>query len=510
MELLLTGLGILAGSGLASLLAGRWSRLANVLGAGGAIVGALLGLIPALATLAGCETISGSWAWDVPYGSFSIAMDPLSALFVAIVLGLTATVAVHAAGYLDAYRDRISLGVPWFFFNLMAASMALVPLARNGLLFLVAWEVMSIASYFLVTFYDERPGVLEAGRTYLVATHLGTAFLFVLFILLGHQAGSLDFAAISGRISPGSANLLFLLALVGFGTKAGFMPFHVWLPEAYPVAPSFVSAIMSGAMSKLGIYGLLRILTLMPEVKAGWAWVLIAVGVISAVYGILTGLAQADFKRLLAYSSVENLGLIAMGIGLGLLGISSDTPALTLLGFLGALLHLVNHALFKGLLFLGSGVHRAHDGNVRSESAGGAGPAHAAVRLRDADRLPGDLGSAAVERFRQRVFDLSGLADRPDAVGNWGLGGNAAGDRRRDDFRGAAERSPFRACTASRFSVRRAASRRPMPSRAESGSSRRSRFWRWLAWRPGCSPCHCRNGSCCRSSRRWPIGSWAR
>ena len=198
MELLLTGLGILAASGLAALLLGRWSRLANVVGAIGAVAGSLLGFLPALGTLVSGRSESDSWPWDVPYGSFSIELDPLSALFVVIVLGLTALVAIHAAGYLDLYHKQRSLGVPWFFFNLMAASMTLVAVARNGVLFLVAWEVMSVASYFLVTFYDERPGVLEAGRTYLIATHLGTAFLFVLFILLGRQAGSLDFAAIAG------------------------------------------------------------------------------------------------------------------------------------------------------------------------------------------------------------------------------------------------------------------------------------------------------------------------
>jgi formate hydrogenlyase subunit 3/multisubunit Na+/H+ antiporter MnhD subunit len=356
IELLLTGLGILAASGLAALVLGRWSRLANVVGATGAVAGSLVGFVPAWLTLVSGRPHSASWPWDVPYGSFSIELDPLSALFVVIVFGLTGLVAIHAAGYLDIYHKQRSLGVPWFFFNLMASSMTLVAVARNGLLFLVAWEVMSVASYFLVTFYDDRPGVLEAGRTYLIATHLGTAFLFVLFILLGRQAESLDFAAIAGHIPESSANLLFVLAVVGFGTKAGFMPFHVWLPEAYPAAPSFVAAIMSGGMSKLGVYGLLRVLTLMPVLPEWWAWLLIAIGVISGVYGILTGLAQSDLKRLLAYSSVENLGLIAMGLGLGLLGISTGTPGLTLLGFLGALLHLVNHALFKSLLFLGSGV----------------------------------------------------------------------------------------------------------------------------------------------------------
>src|SRR5262249_25437164 len=148
--------------------------------------------------------------------------------------------------------------------NLLTASMVLVLVARNGVLFLTAWEVMALASFFLVTFEDERPGVREAGWTYLVAMHLGTAFLLVLFVLLGKQAGgSLDFADIAAAEAPslGSANLMFLLALAGFGTKAGFLPLHVWLPEAHPAAPSHVSAVMSGVMIKTGIYGLVRTLS---------------------------------------------------------------------------------------------------------------------------------------------------------------------------------------------------------------------------------------------------------
>jgi hydrogenase-4 component B len=355
MSLLLAGLGLMVVSGLLALMAGRASSLACGLGAGGAVLGSVLGLFPAFGVLVKGGRVQASWPWDVPYGSFSLELDPLSAFFLLIVLGMTALTAIYAAEYLQAFRDRKLLGVPWFFFNLMAASMALVAIARNGLLFLVAWEVMSLASYFLVTFDDERAEVREAGRTYLIATHLGTAFLFVLFILLGRSTGSLEFADFAGHISPRMANLLFVLAVVGFGTKAGFMPFHVWSPEAYPVAPSFVSALMSGAMSKLGIYGLVRTLTFMPEVPLEWAWLLIAIGVVSGVYGILTGLAQYDMKRLLAYSSIENIGIIALGLGLGLLGMSTGRPELAVLGFSGALLHVANHALFKGLLFLGAG-----------------------------------------------------------------------------------------------------------------------------------------------------------
>jgi formate hydrogenlyase subunit 3/multisubunit Na+/H+ antiporter MnhD subunit len=239
------------------------------------------------------------------------------------------------------------------FFNLLLASMLLVVTARNGVLFLVSWEIMSLSSFFLVMFEDEKPGVREAGWTYLVTTHLGTALLLAMFVLLGRNSGSLDFDALSAP--EAIAGVVFLLGLIGFGTKAGLMPLHVWLPEAHPVAPSYVSAVMSGVMIKMGIYGLLRTLTWLGEPPAWWGWTLLVLGVVSGVLGVLYALAQHDLKRLLAYHSVENIGIIAMALGVGLLGVHYRIPAMAALGFTGGLLHVVNHALFKSLLFLGAG-----------------------------------------------------------------------------------------------------------------------------------------------------------
>ena len=246
MHVLLAAMILLIVSGLLAFVAGRSPRLSTALGAGGAAAGCALGLIPAVGVVIGGTTEAIHRAWDVPYGSFSVALDPLSAWFVVPILGLSGLAAIYGAKYLEAYGGRKSLGAPWFFFNVLVASMVLVVLARNGVLFLVAWEVMSLASYFLVTFDDEDEEVREAGRTYLVATHLGTAFLLAFFVLLAGSAGSLDFAAIAAQATPASGGVLFLLAVVGFGTKAGFMPLHVWLPEAHPAAPSHVSAVMSG------------------------------------------------------------------------------------------------------------------------------------------------------------------------------------------------------------------------------------------------------------------------
>jgi formate hydrogenlyase subunit 3/multisubunit Na+/H+ antiporter MnhD subunit len=182
----------------------------------------------------------------------------------------------------------------------------------------------------------------------------------VLFLLLGRRFGSLDFARFS--IDSGAATAAFLLAVIGFGTKAGFLPLHVWLPEAHPAAPSHVSAVMSGVMIKTGIYGLLRTLTFLGEMPAWWGWTILGIGAASGVLGVLFALAQHDLKRLLAYHSVENIGIIAIGIGVGMLGLSYHIPAMAALGFLGALLHIINHALFKSLLFFGAGaVQQATD-----------------------------------------------------------------------------------------------------------------------------------------------------
>ncbi len=241
--------------------------------------------------------------------------------------------------------------------------MILVFVARNGVLFLIAWEVMALASYFLVVFEDEKEEVRRAGRTYLVATHLGTAGLLILFLMLGQSSGSLDFDALGIAAGPGgAASVAFLLAVIGFGTKAGFMPFHVWLPEAHPASPSHVSAVMSGVMIKTGIYGLVRTITFLGSPPPWWGWTILAIGVSSGVLGVLFALAQHDLKRLLAYHSVENIGIIAIGLGVGLLGKSYDLPAMVYLGFAGAMLHVVNHAIFKGLLFLAAGAigHATH------------------------------------------------------------------------------------------------------------------------------------------------------
>jgi hydrogenase-4 component B len=357
LTLVVASLTLLLGSALAASLAGRRDRLALAIGSTGGLAGCASGVVAAGVQLADGGEAAATAPWRLPLGSVAIGLDALSAFFLICVFVVAALAATYGAGYLRAYlgRRRLAPAVAWF--NVLVAAMVGLIVARDAVLFLVAWEVMTIASFFLVTFEDERETVRRAGLTYLIASQLGAVALLVLFGLLWHRAGDFTFAAMAaaGAPPPGLAAGCFVLALVGFGTKVGFWPLHVWLPDAHPAAPSHVSALMSGVMIKMGIYGLLRILGLLGTPPVWWGALVVGVGVVSGVAGVLYALAQHDLKRLLAYHSVENIGIVALGIGVGLLGRSYGDPAVSFLGFAGALLHVLNHGLFKGLLFQGAG-----------------------------------------------------------------------------------------------------------------------------------------------------------
>ena len=353
MSLLLLAVCILVLSGVAALCAGGSARLATVIAVCGAVAGAVAGIVPAVQVLAGGALRPLHLAWGLPLGSFSVEIDALSAFFILPILVISAIAAIYGSEYMRPWWGKKSIGASWFFYNVLTASMLLVVVAKNGMLFLLAWEAMSLSSFFLVTFESERASSRQAGWTYLIATHLGSAFLLVMFVLLGQNAGSLDFDTFSAGAAP--AGVLFVMAVVGFGTKAGFIPLHVWLPEAHPAAPSHVSAVMSGVMIKTGIYGLVRTFTFLGPPPLWWGWLLIGIGVLSGVLGVLFALAQHDLKRLLAYHSVENIGIITLGLGIGMVGLSCGSNLLAALGFGGGLLHVINHAMFKGLLFLGAG-----------------------------------------------------------------------------------------------------------------------------------------------------------
>ena len=338
--------------------AGSASRLGVLV----SLVGAALSIWPAAKVLWTGRSVELHLPWPVPFGSFYIGLDPLSALFVVIIGVISALAAIYGLGYLKAYSSHKHLGTVWCFFHLLQASMVLIVLARNGMLFIMAWEGMSLSSFFLVMFDHEKPEVREAGWTYLTAAHLGAACLLALFVILSGDQANMDFDRLAAPAGPIAAGVAFVLAILGFGAKAGFVPMHVWLPEAHPAAPSHVSAVMSGVMIKTGIYGLVRVTLLLGPPPTWWGVTLLVIGAASGVLGVLYALAQHDLKRLLAYHSVENIGIICLGLGLWLLGVACQAPLLAAAGVFGALLHVCNHAIFKSLLFMGAGAvkHSAH------------------------------------------------------------------------------------------------------------------------------------------------------
>jgi formate hydrogenlyase subunit 3/multisubunit Na+/H+ antiporter MnhD subunit len=349
-----------AASGWWALALRRRPALAQRFATGTLGLGALLGLVGAVLALSGREA-AWSAPWPTLHATLSLRVDALSAFFLLPVLGLPALASLYGLGYWPQVRHGARSIRLQIYFGLVTGAMALVCVAANAVLFLVAWEVMALAGFLLVFTEHEKPEVQRAAFVYLASAHAGNLALFALFALLGRLAGSFEFAAMAGLDGGGPlAGWIFGLALFGFGLKAGLVPFHFWLPGAHAAAPGHVSAILSGVLLKTGIYGLLRITGLFEAVPPAWGGILLAAGAASAILGVAFALAQHDVKRLLAYHSVENLGIIAMGLGLALLGRSSGNPALVVLGFAGAVLHVVNHALFKGLLFLGAGaVHHA-------------------------------------------------------------------------------------------------------------------------------------------------------
>lgn len=373
MALLLTAIAILFATGLAGFFVNHRPRLVTAIATGGAVAACVIGLIPSVRALFGADLGSVRLPWHVPGGAFFVQADALSAFFLIPIFVLTAAAAIYGGEYMLAFGKTRSLAPPWFFFNLFIAGMVLVVIARNAVLFLVAWEIMSIAAFFLVTFEHEKRDVRIAGWIYLVAAHLGVGCLLAMFIALGRHAGSFDFDHIiaAGNFAPTTGAIVFALALVGFGIKAGLVPMHIWLPEAHPAAPSHVSALMSGVMIKLGIYGILRTTLLLGNPPAWCGPMLAIIGLATGAIGVSLALIQRDIKRSLAYSSIENIGLIVLALGVGLWGAANGHTLVAVLGLAGGLLHIWNHALMKGLMFLCAGSILHGSGTKDMEKLGG-------------------------------------------------------------------------------------------------------------------------------------------
>ncbi len=287
--------------------------------------------------------------------SFAFSADALSGFFVVLISVVSLAVSLYSIGFTRDIRNAGYLG---FFFNILILSMYGVVLAANIFTFLVSWETMAVASYFLVVF-ERNEETARAGLFTVVMTHIGTAFIIALFLVLTHFTGTMDFAsmrAASSTLPEGVKSLVFLFAIIGFGTKAGIIPLHTWIPRAYPVAPSNITPLMSGVMIKTAVYGFLRIaLDVLGTGPEWWGIALIVIGALSAVLGILYAIMENDVKVFLAYSSVENIGIILLGIGASLMFRSNGMAALSAFALAAALYHALNHAVFKGLLFLSAG-----------------------------------------------------------------------------------------------------------------------------------------------------------
>ena len=366
-------------SGVAALLLQRW-RGAAALGMVGAVLGGIAATTAAIEALVAPRPEVWSMAWAWPGGEVALRLDALAAVFLLPVALIGALCAIYGVAYLRNharhYPTAAPIGTSLAAYNVLLCSMALVVTADNLVLLLLAWELMTLSSWALVVTDHEGPTVRAAGLQYLIAGHIATAVLLLFALLIAAAGGTFAISARSAldALAPHgavSADVLFILAVIGFGTKAGIVPMHVWLPDAHPAAPSHVSALMSGVMITMGFYGLARFIPLLGDPSPWWGYLLMVLGAVGAVAGIAFGVAQRDVKRILAYSTVENAGLITLAVGVAVLGTAIGDPMLAGLAWTAALLHLWNHALAKTLLFLGFGAAAQAAGTRSLDGLGG-------------------------------------------------------------------------------------------------------------------------------------------
>ena len=385
-------------------------------------------------------------------GSVLIGFDGLSLFFLFTFQLLSLAASLYAIGYLRHYIERgLSIRAHLWFFTLLIVAMQLVAVVHNALVFLIVWELMALGAYFSIVFDKDKEEVRRGGFWYFVATHASVLLLYVCFLTLHELTGSWNFDDFARHTAydPQALAVILLTGFVGFGIKAGFMPFHAWLPNAHSAAPTHVSGLLSAINIKAGIYGMARLMMILPALNRRNrntphhrfarimmylatqtpCWGLLAVSLVSAVLGVWYALAQHDIKRLLAYHSVENIGIIGLGLSIAWLGRCYALPELVVLGFAGALLHTLNHAIFKGLLFFGAGnvYVQAHTGNI--EKMGGYARV---IPLTAATFLVGAISICGLPPFNGFVsefivykgfFRAGTSAARLRAAGDVGVGG---------------------------------------------------------------------------------------
>lgn len=316
--------------------------------------------VPAIGVLAGADTVVVAESIRSVVDVGALTIDPLTAIFLLIIAIAGIATTLYSRGYLAQYLNKKSsahISLHYTSLVVLVLSMMLVVMADGGFLFLFAWELMTIASFLLILFDAQRPEVLRAALAYLVMMHIGFILLVAGFVAMENLTGSMAFVALERCFADGGNILIFILFVLGFGMKAGLFPMHVWLPEAHPAAPSHVSAIMSGVMIKTGVYGVVRVVSMIAdsELLHLFGIIILAMGVVTGLWGVILAALQNDVKRLLAYSSIENVGVIFIGLGIATLAQAVGHTSIATVAMCGTLMHIINHSLFKSLLFFGAG-----------------------------------------------------------------------------------------------------------------------------------------------------------
>lgn len=347
----------------------RQFALMKTIGVIGIAGGCLLGLMDAGIKLFRPASDTATFDYLQTF-SLSFQIDALSAFFLVAIYSVCLLAALYSYHYMDKSQKAFRTAGNYFFFSLLTVFMALVVTAGNLITFMLAWEIMSLSSFFLVVYNYESGENRKAGYLYFVFSQVGAMFILAAFGLIYAHTGNLGFAD-AATLTDTAKIIVFVLAFVGLGSKAGVFPFHVWLPHAHPAASSHISAVMSGVMIKTGIYGIVRIYVLLDWHTPFFGHFVLIAGIVSGILGVVYALGQHDLKRLLAYHSVENIGIILIGIGVGMLGVAADNPVMAVLGFAGGLLHVLNHAIFKSLLFMGAGMVLHKTGSRTIDLLGG-------------------------------------------------------------------------------------------------------------------------------------------
>lgn len=329
----------------------------------------MIGIYAIITLLQGGDSVHFSCTWLHVF-TLSFSIDFLSAFFLIPIFAICPLAALYSYNYMNKVEEKGRVGVSFFFFNLLLISMALVATADNIISFLLVWELMSLSSFILVMHEYHKEDTRKAGYIYFVFAQAGAMFIFAAFALAYSQTGSFDFTSLATL--PANIKLVvFFLALIGFGSKSGLFSVHMWLPHAHPAAPSHISAVMSGVMIKMGVYGVLRLYVELEATSLIVGQTILTLGMISGILGVVYALGKQDIKKLLAYSSVENIGIIFIGAGIGMVGVSTGNTLMASFGFAGCLLHVLNHSVFKTLLFLGAGAVVQKTGTRRIDELGG-------------------------------------------------------------------------------------------------------------------------------------------